>query len=157
FPARLKEIREKRELSQSQLAEFIGVTQRQVSNYETGQEWPGPERLLLIAYALEVPMTDLHASVGRRLSRRSDAQPIMVQEAGAHKEMLLASGDKPFVSGQLAKFCCVVCARVKMTAVEIEEFTNEKIKCRGWRTWRVVDRALPPFSREHTPFPCPHD
>lgn len=51
---RLKEMREKRALSQQELAERAGISVRQLSRYEAGESDPSSEALTAIARTLEV-------------------------------------------------------------------------------------------------------
>ena len=52
----MRAIREADGMTQEQLAERIGATQKEVSRYEQGLSFPRPERLELIAAALVVPI-----------------------------------------------------------------------------------------------------
>lgn len=49
FKERLKELRSEKELSQTQLAKELGVSQRSVSNWETGVRQPDFETLEKLA------------------------------------------------------------------------------------------------------------
>ena len=46
---RIRDLREDRDLKQSELAEAIGIGQRSLSNYETGKTNPDSEVILLLA------------------------------------------------------------------------------------------------------------
>ena len=59
FGARLKQLREAKELTQEQLAEAIGVTPQHLSDVERGKYAPGFDKLPLIAKALGRPIPDL--------------------------------------------------------------------------------------------------
>jgi len=55
----LKELREKRSLSQGQLADLVGISQKSLSEIETGKRWPMHDTLVKLAKILEVEETDL--------------------------------------------------------------------------------------------------
>lgn len=52
-------IRTQKGLTQSELAEKIGVTQKDISRWETGERNPKTDKLLLIADALQCDLKDL--------------------------------------------------------------------------------------------------
>lgn len=54
FPERLKEIRERKNITQQQLADLIGVGQTAVARWETGVRKPTWESVLAICDALEI-------------------------------------------------------------------------------------------------------
>lgn len=56
---RLKEIRKKQKLSQSQLAEIVGVSKNTISSIETGQFGPTAKLAYVLCIALEVSFEDL--------------------------------------------------------------------------------------------------
>jgi len=62
FPERLKELRRKHKLSQASLADVLKVSQRQVSNYEGGQDTPPLPSLIALADYFQVSLDYL---VGR--------------------------------------------------------------------------------------------
>lgn len=51
---RLKQLREKHKLSQSELGEALGMNQNTISRYETGVREPGNRDLVLIADYFQV-------------------------------------------------------------------------------------------------------
>lgn len=55
----LKEIRSQRGLSQSQLAEVVGVSRNTISSIETGQYSPTAKLALVLCIALDVKFEDL--------------------------------------------------------------------------------------------------
>jgi len=55
----LKEIRSQRGLSQSQLAETVGVSRNTISSIETGQYSPTAKLALVLCVALDVKFEDL--------------------------------------------------------------------------------------------------
>lgn len=57
--ARIKAAREDRELTQTQLAELLGVEQTTVSRWEAGLTAPGPDRQVAIATLLGREWADL--------------------------------------------------------------------------------------------------
>ena len=56
---RLKEARNKRMLSQSQLAELVGVSRNTISSIETGQFSPTAKLALILCIALDKKFEDL--------------------------------------------------------------------------------------------------
>ena len=68
--ARIKELREKKKMTQQELADYAGTTRATVSKWETGDSEPGATQLRLIAEALGVSVDYLcgnDASVGERI------------------------------------------------------------------------------------------
>ena len=59
FGERLMELRRERNLTQGQLAELIGSTQRAISHYETVAEFPPAGVIITIAQALDVTTDEL--------------------------------------------------------------------------------------------------
>ena len=49
FVQRLKEIRAKKDISQSSLADFVGLSQQAIAKWETGKATPDPEMLVKLA------------------------------------------------------------------------------------------------------------
>ena len=56
---KIKQIRLSKNLTQQQLAEKIGVMQKDISRWETGERNPKLDKLKLIAEALECKLDDL--------------------------------------------------------------------------------------------------
>lgn len=56
---RLKEARTARKLSQSQLAEMVGVSRNTISSIETGQFNPTAKLALILCIALDMKFEDL--------------------------------------------------------------------------------------------------
>jgi|AGTN01.1.fsa_nt_gi Predicted transcriptional regulators len=80
--ANVKTLREKRGLSQEQLAEAIDRTWQAVSHIETGKTLPPLTTLWAIATALRVPLNDLLCETGlpatdRRADLLRQAQAVM--------------------------------------------------------------------------------
>lgn len=65
-PTTLAELRASRGLTQSQLAEKIGVSRVAYSHYETGRRAPDDEKRTLIAAALAVDPDTLHSLLNAR-------------------------------------------------------------------------------------------
>ena len=61
FGVRLRDLRRKNRLSQQLLAEHLGLSQRKVSDIETGRRTPTlqPEQYLLLSEILNVPLAEL--------------------------------------------------------------------------------------------------
>ncbi len=62
FSEKLKEYRKVKGLTQKQLAELAGTTERVIQNYELAEKKPGLDKLVSIADALDVSLDFL---VGR--------------------------------------------------------------------------------------------
>jgi len=59
FGVRIRKLRLDRGLSQSQLADLIGLSEDQISNIERGKSWVGEQTLALLAAALQVKQSSL--------------------------------------------------------------------------------------------------
>lgn len=59
FKFRLKEVRKRKGLKQSDIAEMIGTKQQIISQYETGADTPSLERLIEFAQILDVTLDEL--------------------------------------------------------------------------------------------------
>lgn len=59
FPANLRRIRKERGLSQTMLAEMVGVSQVSISYYEKSVEYPTIDRVYDLARALNVDIEEL--------------------------------------------------------------------------------------------------
>ena len=57
--SRLKEFRAEKKLSQTQLAELVGVSRNTISSIETGQFTPSAKLALILCIALEKKFEDL--------------------------------------------------------------------------------------------------
>lgn len=56
---RIQELRKARKIKQEELAEFIGIAPRNMSNIETGRSFPSPENLEKISSVLKLKIKDL--------------------------------------------------------------------------------------------------
>ncbi len=56
---RLKELRAKRKISQTDLGKMVGVSKNSISSIETGQYCPTAKLALLLCIALEVKFEDI--------------------------------------------------------------------------------------------------
>src|SRR5215469_7630290 len=70
--ARIRVLRQRRKMSQTELGKALGVTFQQVQKYEKGINRVGASRLHLVATALEVPVSEFFASASEA-SRSSSA------------------------------------------------------------------------------------
>ena len=69
---RMRELRKERKETQRQVADAIGVTDRQYQRFETGVNLPGFENLVGIADHFGVSLDYLAGRSDRRVSRRSE-------------------------------------------------------------------------------------
>jgi transcriptional regulator with XRE-family HTH domain len=74
FGERLTEVRRARNLTQAQLAELAGLSQRAISHYETIAEFPPTAALVDLAQALEVSSDEL-LGLKTPKSRRTQEDP----------------------------------------------------------------------------------
>lgn len=59
LPHRIKKLRESAGFGQGELARMSGLTQAQVSNYESGKQFPGLETALRLSTAFGITVADL--------------------------------------------------------------------------------------------------
>jgi transcriptional regulator with XRE-family HTH domain len=85
---RIRLLRKRRKMSQSDLGQAIGVTFQQIQKYENGKNRVGASRLHLVATALTVTITELFdgaSETGRTLkttkSLAFDSQALRIAEA----------------------------------------------------------------------------
>ncbi|WP_010305290.1 helix-turn-helix domain-containing protein [Kurthia senegalensis] len=64
FSARLKDLRKNKKLSQTELANFLGITQANVSRYEKGDQLPDFDTLVKLSQKFDVSLDDLVFSTG---------------------------------------------------------------------------------------------
>jgi transcriptional regulator with XRE-family HTH domain len=86
--ARIRLLRKRRKMSQTELGKAIGVTFQQIQKYENGKNRVGAGRLHLVASALNVPIAELFdgaAESGRALKATKplafDSQALRIAEA----------------------------------------------------------------------------
>jgi transcriptional regulator with XRE-family HTH domain len=82
----------KSQLSQTALADRIGVTFQQVQKYEKGTNRVGASRLVQIAEVLKVPITSLFSGVDRHASKDTKSPQELLADAAALK-LLKGFGD----------------------------------------------------------------
>src|SRR6187401_2008557 len=98
----LRDWRQRRRLSQLDLALDVGVSARHLSFVETGRSRPSPELLLAIAERLEVPLCErntllLAAGYAPRYSQRNLDEPAMRHVTGSLQRLLAAHDPYPGV------------------------------------------------------------
>jgi transcriptional regulator with XRE-family HTH domain len=70
---RIKSLREERKITQQELARYLGVSQKTISNYENGERSPDPDTLRKIADYFDVTVDYLLGrSNHRKLTRRDE-------------------------------------------------------------------------------------
>lgn len=70
---RIKSLREERKITQQELARYLGVSQKTISNYENGERSPDPDTLRKIADYFDVTVDYLLGrSNHRRLTRKDE-------------------------------------------------------------------------------------
>jgi transcriptional regulator with XRE-family HTH domain len=85
---RIRLLRKRRKMSQSDLGKALGVTFQQIQKYENGKNRVGASRLHLVATALNVPINELFdgaSETGRTLKATKtlafDSQALRIAEA----------------------------------------------------------------------------
>ncbi len=79
FGSRLKKLRNAKKLTQKELAETIGVNQKQYQHWERGRAEPGFDKLQRLAYALGVGVEWLIYGNGRAVSHDDEAASLIKQ------------------------------------------------------------------------------
>lgn len=75
FKLNLKDVRSRKKLKQSDIAEILNIPQQRISEYETGTITPSLERLIELAKLLDVSLDELvefkniHAEYSKELSK----------------------------------------------------------------------------------------
>lgn len=69
FPANLRRIRKERGLSQTMLADMVGVSQTSISYYEKNVEYPTIDKVYDLARVLGVDIEDLICSQQKQTER----------------------------------------------------------------------------------------
>jgi transcriptional regulator with XRE-family HTH domain len=90
FGRRLYELRKVRGLTQVQLAEAIGSSQRAISHYETVAEYPPPTVIIALAEALQVSTDEL---LGRK-PRSAPKEPAETRRLWRHFRQVLILPEK---------------------------------------------------------------
>ena len=105
---KIRALRLERGLSQSGLAEGIGLTFQQVQKYEKGTNRVSAGRLQRIAELLEVPITYFYAGMGDKTKKQNtrNVALALVQTKGAIR-LLRAYGE---ISSRATKYALVVLA-----------------------------------------------
>ena len=88
---RIKTIRLEKGLNQIQLGAKIGIVGNYICNIETGRSHPTMTRLMKLAMALDVPVTDFLVD----LKEQPDASDISLSEVVAIAKALKTSKEKP--------------------------------------------------------------
>ena len=73
FSERLKRLRKEKKLTQKELAEQIGISQKSYSHWETGKNEPSLENLIKLVDLLEVSIDWLFGREQMKVKKRSPA------------------------------------------------------------------------------------
>ena len=92
--ARIRMLRVNRGMSQTMLAERIGVTFQQVQKYERGANRVGASRLSQIASVLDVSVGELFESSAGRISRLEFAGSLACRAGGLARSQGLCANDQ---------------------------------------------------------------
>ena len=79
--ARIRLLRKRRKMSQTELGEAVGVTFQQIQKYENGKNRVGASRLHLVATALDVPIAELFDGVAESGPRLKATQSVAMSVA----------------------------------------------------------------------------
>lgn len=88
FPSRLKRIRELNGISLNQLAENLNVAQTDVSQFETGEKYPDPS-------ALKVLADSLNCSVDYLLGQITNSRPYLLESQQGYNTLTTRCSDDP--------------------------------------------------------------
>lgn len=106
---RIRAFRKEANLSQTELANQIGVTFQQVQKYETGINRVGAGRLTKIAHALDVSIIAFFEGLARRTDKRRDvsARVIELESMPAAPKLLKAFSEMsdPVIQQRLSNCC----------------------------------------------------
>ena len=87
---RLRELREGSRLTQTQVAEVVGVQQSRINRYESGKSTPPPEVFVKYADFFDVSMDYLYCRTDKPQGRLYNFQPkVTAAQAVKHKDMKL--------------------------------------------------------------------
>jgi transcriptional regulator with XRE-family HTH domain len=94
--ARIRVLRKRRKMSQSELGKALGVTFQQIQKYENGKNRVGAGRLHLIATALDAPISEFFAGASET-TRSSFAAKSVAFDPQAFRiaEAFIKISDKP--------------------------------------------------------------
>ena len=94
---RIRVFRKEANLSQTELANQIGVTFQQVQKYENGTNRVGAGRLTQIARALDIPINAFFDGLARRTDKKRDnsARLAELESMPAARKLLKAFSDIP--------------------------------------------------------------
>ncbi|RHO65222.1 helix-turn-helix domain-containing protein [Butyricicoccus sp. AM05-1] len=85
---RLRELREGSRLTQTQVAEVVGVQQSRINRYESGKSTPPPEVFVKYADFFDVSMDYLYCRTDKPQGRLYNFQPkVTAAQAIKHKDM----------------------------------------------------------------------
>jgi len=76
---RIRAFRKKANLSQTEVADQIGVTFQQLQKYENGTNRVGAGRLAMIARALDIPIIAFFDGLARRTDKRRDDSARLIE------------------------------------------------------------------------------
>ena len=86
---RLRELREGSRLTQTQVAEVVGVQQSRINRYESGKSTPPPEVFVKYADFFDVSMDYLYCRTDKPQGRLYNFQPkVTAAQAVKHKDMM---------------------------------------------------------------------
>lgn len=105
FGKHLKELRQSKNITQKQLAQGMGASERGIQQYELGERKPTYDMLIALANYFKVPLD--------YLTGRSDSQKELCDKCGAEMVLGLMDGSLRLDgSANLSGYVCPKCSRI---------------------------------------------
>lgn len=112
FAKRLKELRCSHDLTQKDIADFLGITPKTISFYELGQRMPPPESLSKLALKFNVSvdyllgLTDIPDKIDNISAKNSASSDTDIELTDSEREMIeqfrqLSDRDKGKIEGRI--------------------------------------------------------
>lgn len=112
FAKRLKELRCSHDLTQKDIADFLGITPKTISFYELGQRMPPPESLSKLALKFNVSvdyllgLTDIPDKIDNFSAKNSASSDTDIELTDSEREMIeqfrqLSDRDKGKIEGRI--------------------------------------------------------
>lgn len=137
--ASVRNLREERGLTQKELAERVGVTDKAVSKWETGRGLPDVTLLEPLARALGVSLAELLA--GEQIVNRNRAANL----SRSHFYVCPLCGNVLFAAGEAAISCC----GIALPPLEAEEVTDELPLAYDIVDGEIYLTAKHPMAKDH--------
>lgn len=130
FNERLKKIREKRDMTQAQLAKLSGISSRMIQKYESGGSRPRYDAAEKLARALEVPISEL---LGESEIMIAQAREKYGSKGARQAEDLMNEVTGLFAGGELAEEDMDVMMKAFQDAYWLAKEKNKKYTRKDYR------------------------